>query len=55
MHYLAALAIVPLCAWLLTRSRVPRTWRWAYVGCCLLLVLALVPLLIGQHGSSMAA
>jgi len=28
-----------------------RTWRWAYAGCCLLLVLALVPLLIGQHGS----
>lgn len=49
LHYTATLVIAPLCAWVATRSSLPRGWRAAFVIVCAAAEVALLPLLISQH------
>ena len=49
LHYTAALVIAPLCVWLATRVEIPRRWRAAFVGVCLVAAVAVLPLLIDQY------
>ncbi|MDQ6744440.1 MAG: glycosyltransferase family 39 protein [Actinomycetota bacterium] len=51
IHYLAVLAVVPVCLWVATRRCLRLRWRVVYPASCLLLGMALVPLLVDQHAS----
>lgn len=49
LHYTAALAIVPLCIWGVTRHAFRPGWRIAFVGACAAAQGAVIPLIIAQH------
>jgi 4-amino-4-deoxy-L-arabinose transferase-like glycosyltransferase len=49
IHYTALFAIAPLCVWVLRRPSITRVWRFGMAASCLLVELALVPLLSTQH------
>jgi uncharacterized membrane protein len=51
IHYTATLVIAPLCVWVASRRSIPRRWRVAMAASCLLVEIALVPLLVTQHQS----
>jgi 4-amino-4-deoxy-L-arabinose transferase-like glycosyltransferase len=51
LHYTAGLVVAPLCVWVATRDAFSERLRYAFVGCCVIAALALVPLILAQHRS----